>query len=437
MCSKSWLAAEQISRKKKRLTSLGLKSSRGNGALSCGLSALGILVLLGACSSGRIAAGHKSDAASVVRRAKANPATSTPIATSPQSEKILVTIRQQLVEGEYAKAHQELATLVQHDNQLSRAEQRELKDNLCLTEYLIGQGSYPLSEQERTCSEALAEPGSVSGAILARIHDSLKQLAAEEVRHSLEEQNLPEAETVALAYRNSPGADSELLTGWSNDFWQVVHGQERPAGREQRVTPLIAKLAKKYPQAKMTSETDFSHWVIAVTTVSNKSIISNLTAKGDTLDLLVLEHDLPAVMSNLYEFVRINDMLAARCGCDARTNVGVAELGFPVYLFRLDPEESTSKILIAMGPPGGGTMLPLARPPAQPLAPLTVPSTIELSRDVSTDGKPGQGPASDGTAAITNQATKGSPASASSPQQWSSGRQAKPEPGASESRSSG
>jgi hypothetical protein len=433
MCTKGCLAAKEVSGKKERLTSSGLTHLRANGSRSWGLSAVGILVLLGACTSGRIAAGHKSDAASVVRRTKANPA-STPIARGPQSEKILVTIRQELVDGEYSKAHQDLATLVQHDNQLSRAEQRELKDNLCLTEYLIGQGSYTLSEQERTCSAALAEPGSVSGALLARIHDSLKQLVAEEVRHALEEHNLAEAEAVALAYRDSPGADSELLTGWSSDFWQVVHGQERPPGREQRVTPLIAELTTKYPQAKMMSETDFSRWVIAVTAVPNKSIVSSLTAKGDTLDLLVFEHDLPAVVSNLYEFVRINDMLAARCGCDARTNVGVAELGFPVYLFRLDPEESTSKILIATGPPGGGAILPLARPPAQALTAktLTVPP-IELSRDASTDGKPGQGPASDGTAAIT----KGPPAPASLPQQRSSGRQAKPEPRASASRSSG
>jgi len=150
----------------------------------------------------------------------------------------------------------------QHDEQLTRAEQREVKDNLCLTEYLIGQGSYPLSEQQRACSEALAEPGSVSGAILARIHDSLRQISVEEVRRALEAQDLAEAEAVALAYRASPGADSELLAGWSKDFWQVVHGQERPADRHQRVSPLIAKLTNEYPRAKMMSEPDFRHWVI-------------------------------------------------------------------------------------------------------------------------------------------------------------------------------
>ena len=83
----------------------------------------------------------------------------------------------------------------------------------------------------------------------------------------------------------------------------------------------------------MMSETDFSHWVIGAAPVSNKSIISGLTIKEDTLDLLVLEHDLAAVASNLYKFVRVNDVFADRCACDARTRAGVADLGFPVISF--------------------------------------------------------------------------------------------------------
>ena len=35
------------------------------------------------------------------------------------------------------------------------------------------------------------------------------------------------------------------------------------------------------------------------------------------------ERDLPTVATNLYRFVRINDVFAARCGCGARTNVGL------------------------------------------------------------------------------------------------------------------
>jgi hypothetical protein len=99
------------------------------------------------------------------------------------------------------------------------------------------------------------------------------------------------------------------------------------------------------------SEPDFTHWVIAASTVSNKSVVSSLRIKEDTLDLLVSQDDLPTVATNLCRFVRINDAFAARCGCDARTNIGIADVGFPAYLFRLDPEERTSKILIAIGGP--------------------------------------------------------------------------------------
>ncbi len=443
MFSKGGLAVRDVSRKKERFTSSWLTrpGANGSGPRACKLSALAILLLLAACASGCVAAGRKSGVASVPHLAKDNPgskkdnpgsksenATNTPATTSHQSEGMLATIRQELAVGNYTKAHQDLAVVAQHDDQLTQAERRETKDNVCLTEYLIGQGSYPLSEQQRTCSEALAEPGSVSGAILARIHDSLKQFAAEQVRRALEAQDLAGAEAVALAYRTSPGADSELLAGWSKDFWQVVHGQERPAEREQRVTSLIAELSNEYPQAKTMSEPDFGRWVIGAAAVSNKSIISSFTTKGDTLDLLVLEHDLPVVASNLYEFVRINDVFAARCACDARTNVGVADLGFPAYLFRLDPEERTSKVLIALGQSAAGATLPIAAAPGESAArPVeakapTVRSAIEPSQDASTEGKPSPASASAGPAG-TNRAARGSPAAASGslPQPLSSG----------------
>ena len=42
----------------------------------------------------------------------------------------------------------------------------------------------------------------------------------------------------------------------------------------------------------------------------------------------------------------INDAMVARCGCDARTNVAVAETGFPAYFIRLDPETKISEVMI-------------------------------------------------------------------------------------------
>ncbi len=40
------------------------------------------------------------------------------------------------------------------------------------------------------------------------------------------------------------------------------------------------------------------------------------------------------------------DAMVARCGCDARTNVAVAETGFPAYFIRLDPETKISEVMI-------------------------------------------------------------------------------------------
>jgi hypothetical protein len=338
--------------------------TRGAKAGVCELSGLGILMLLAVCVNGCAAPGLATGAASVAGHAggslgaKSQTATNTPSATGQPQENGLPAIRHELAVGEYTKAHQGLVLVAQHYDKLTQAERREVEDDLCLTEYLIGQGSYPWSEQQRTCSEALAEPGSVSGAILARIHDAMKQSAAEEVQGALEGQDLARAEAAALAYRASPGADSELLAQWSKDFWQVVHGQVSSAEREQQLAPLITQLAKQYPQAKTLSEPDFVRWTIATATVSDESVVASLTIRGDVLDVLVLEHDLPTVATNLNRFVRINEVFAARCGCDARTNVGLGDVGFPAYLFRLDPEERTSKILITIGGPPVDLTLP-------------------------------------------------------------------------------
>jgi Putative bacterial lipoprotein (DUF799) len=291
--------------------------------------------------------------------------------------------------GEYTEVHQDLARVARNYDRLTPTERHEPNDDLCLTEYLIGRWSYPLSEQERTCSEALAKPGSVNGAILARIHEAMKRSAAKEVRRALDARDLPDAEAAALAYGASPGADSELLAGWSKDIWQAVPGPKHPAEREQQVASVIAQLANEYPQAKAMSEPDFAHWIIAASIVSNKSVVSSLRIKEDTLDLLVSQDDLPTVATNLYKFVTINNAFAARCGCDARTNIGIADLGFPAYLFRLDPEERTSKILIAIGAPAVGPTWPVSRSPGEAVAqPLETRPATESSQDAQTAAKP-------------------------------------------------
>src|SRR5215831_2782257 len=194
---------------------------------------LGILLVLAVCVQGCLAGSRATGRAPAAvgtannSGSKSRTATNTPSPPGEALEPRLSAIRRELAAGEYTKAHQGLTVLAPHYEQLSPAQRREVKDDLCLTEYLIGEGSYPLSQQQRSCSEALAEPESASGAILARVHDAMKQSASAEVRGALDGQDLAAAEAAALAYRASPGADSQLLAGWSQDFWQVVHRRER------------------------------------------------------------------------------------------------------------------------------------------------------------------------------------------------------------------
>ena len=56
------------------------------------------------------------------------------------------------------------------------------------------------------------------------------------------------------------------------------------------------------------------------------------------MNLSVDDANLPVAALSLDRLATINDAMAARCGCDARTNVAVAETGFPAYFIRLDPE---------------------------------------------------------------------------------------------------
>jgi len=116
----------------------------------------------------------------------------------------LPRVRRELATGEYAQAHQDLVLAAQHSGDLHDGERREVKDDLCLTEYLIGPASYPLPEEERACAQALDEPGSVSGPNLAQIRELSRRAAEGQVRHSLKAHQLAEAEAAALTYRASP-----------------------------------------------------------------------------------------------------------------------------------------------------------------------------------------------------------------------------------------
>jgi len=121
-------------------------------------------------------------------------ATSLPATVQGKPGSSLPRVRRELAGGQYAQAHQDSAFAAQHSSDLADAERREVKDDLCLTEYLIGSALYPLPEQEQVCAQAFGEPASVSGPNLAQIRELSRQCAQEQVRNSLKADELAEAE---------------------------------------------------------------------------------------------------------------------------------------------------------------------------------------------------------------------------------------------------
>ena len=94
------------------------------------------------------------------------------------------------------------------------------------------------------------------------------------------------------------------------------------------------------------SKPQFTKWVVATSTVSKTALVSSVAMSDSTLTLAVNEANLPVAALSLDRLATINDAMVARCGCDARTNVAVAETGFPAYFIRLDPETTMSEVMI-------------------------------------------------------------------------------------------
>src|SRR5271170_8098305 len=78
----------------------------------------------------------------------------------------LSSARSQIAAANYPAARQELVALSSRDD-LSPGERREVKDDLCLCDFMIGRPTFSLAEQRSVCLDAANEPGSQSGSILA------------------------------------------------------------------------------------------------------------------------------------------------------------------------------------------------------------------------------------------------------------------------------
>jgi hypothetical protein len=94
------------------------------------------------------------------------------------------------------------------------------------------------------------------------------------------------------------------------------------------------------------SDAAFTRWVVKTSTVSGTALASRVEMTKSTLTLSIDDANLQLAALSIDKLVAINDAMAARCGCDAHTDVAVIETGFPAYVIRLDPETRMSEVMI-------------------------------------------------------------------------------------------
>ena len=262
----------------------------------------------------------------------------------------LTGAREKMAHGQYVQAHHELLELSMR-NDLSPIQRREVEDDLCLSEFMIGRPAYSINEQRRQCAAAAAQPGSQSATELARIDAQIRDNAAARVEPALKAGDLLAAETGAIAYAASPGADPAEIEKWTPQMWALADRQlsERVAGNKKRIASEVASLRGEYPQVIGMSKANFEQWARKSSTAGAIPLVARNALDQGTLTLWIADDDLPAAALHLDEFAAINSALAARCGCAARTRVSDAQDGLPAYLFYLDADIGGSGVFILPG----------------------------------------------------------------------------------------
>ncbi|MHB8381224.1 MAG: hypothetical protein ACYDC3_02620 [Candidatus Binataceae bacterium] len=261
----------------------------------------------------------------------------------------LSAARARMKAGDYAGARPELVALSANPEKLSAAQQQEVKDDLCITDFTIGAPSYPLADQQQQCALAAAEPGSNSGPLLDRINSAIAQGDADRVEHALKIGDLAGAESAAEAYEATPGASRAEVARWSGQMWKLVNVKRAHPTRATKTAlkGAITTLQREHSHAGRMSDDKFRTWVIETATVDGTPMVEDPVLGTDgILRLGIAEGSLSVAALHLDRFAAINDGLAARCGCDARTDIGLGQSEFPVYVARLDPENRRSEVLI-------------------------------------------------------------------------------------------
>jgi hypothetical protein len=259
----------------------------------------------------------------------------------------LTAARSQIKAANYPAAREELVALSARSD-LSPSQRREVKDDLCLCDFMIGLPTFTLAEQRNVCADAAKEPGSQSGSIIARIDDAARRKDAQEVETALTAHDLADAESAATDYESLPGGDPATEERWSKQIWTLADAQvfADSTARKRSLHAAIAEAQKKHPDVRKMDKSQFVGWVVKTATVSGTPVAAGVEVKGSTLKLTIDDANLQLAALNLDRLATINDAMAARCGCDARTNVAIAETGFPAYFIRLDPETRMSEVMI-------------------------------------------------------------------------------------------
>ena len=260
----------------------------------------------------------------------------------------LTAARSQIAVGNYPAARQELVALSAHGNDFSASERREVKDDLCLCDFMIGRPTFMLAEQRGVCADAAKEPGSQSSSIIARIDEAARHKDADEVEAALSDQDLADAERAATDYQSLPGGDPAPVARWSKQIWTLADAQvfADSSARKRSLAAAISEVRTNHRDVEGMDKSQFTRWVVKTATVSGTAVAANVEIRDSTLKLSVDDANLQLAALSLDKLAAINDAMAARCGCDARTNVAVTETGFPAYFIRLDPETRMSEVMI-------------------------------------------------------------------------------------------
>lgn len=259
----------------------------------------------------------------------------------------LSSARSQIAAGNYPAARQELVALSANSD-LHESERREVKDDVCLCDFMIGRPTYTLSEQRRVCSDAAKDPDSQSSSIIARIDDAARRKDAQEVEAALAAHDLADAERAATDYQSLPDADPAIVARWSKQIWMLADAQvfADTNAKKHSLDAAISEARKNHRDVQKMDKGQFTQWVVKTTTVSGIAFASGVEVRDSTVKLSVDDANLQLAALSLDRLATVNDAMAARCGCDARTNVAVAETGFPAYFIRLDPETRMSEVMI-------------------------------------------------------------------------------------------